>query len=135
MVPYSQRADLNLDEDRLKELTDSAQAVGVTSEELIARLAHRVQSDIDTALRGEYVVPFNPVPETIRWIHADLWREQLYLHRENMVVPPTVTMAADLARKALLELTEADGPVLDAPLTNQSGHQQDFYAVNRRRCP
>lgn len=91
MPYYSQREDLNYDEQRLVELTDSADAVGVPDEDLIERLGVEADTTIDGLLAGVYVTPVaTPFPAILKYIHADLWRMYLYKHRENMETPAEV---------------------------------------------
>ncbi len=100
-MSYAVEADLNLSDARLVELTDSADAVGEKDDALIARLLVEAEAEVDAALFDKYSVPFSTVPVVIKYITADIWRLNLYEHREVMEVPESVQASADQSRKKL----------------------------------
>jgi hypothetical protein len=91
---YSSEPDLNLDADRLIELTDTSAAPGVKNQALVDSLSLEAQDDVDEVLTGVWVVPFNntdnPVPAPIRRIHAARWRYLLFQHRDALNIPDSV---------------------------------------------
>jgi phage gp36-like protein len=96
-VAYSVEADLNLSEQRLVELTDSEDVVGVKDAVLIERLHVRATSKVDAALYGKYTTPVVPTLPILTQLEADLWRYYLYEHREVMDTPKVVQKAFDMA--------------------------------------
>src|SRR4051812_17901105 len=108
--PYSQRIDLNMDERRLIELTDSDAAPGVPDEALITRLGVDADDVIDGFCAGMYVVPFGPaVPPLIRLISRALRRMYLYEHRESIEMPVTVRDGGKWALDTLEKIATPDG--------------------------
>jgi phage gp36-like protein len=106
---YSSESDLNLDADRLSELTDTAGAQGVPNQTVLEQTSLDAQDAVDDRLQGTYVVPFTPpnIPPAIRRLHAKIWKRMLFEHRDSMQVPATVE--ADY-QKALLDLDDYASP-------------------------
>ena len=116
-MAYSQRADLNLSTERLVELTDSADAVGVVDEDLLDRLHVRATNKVNAAIYGKYTVDPDDVSEILVELQASLWRYYLYAHREVMEVPGTVREDYQAAL-AQLEKYRTGMEALDAGHTN-----------------
>lgn len=51
--------------------SSTVSASSLSDEQIDAEIA-RVESEIDTALNGAYIVPFDPVPQVIKYIARDL---------------------------------------------------------------
>lgn len=119
-MSYAVEADLNLSETRLIELTDSESAVGVKDAALIARLQAETDAFIDEHLFAKYAVPLNPVPVTIKYIAADIWKYRLYTHRETMQVPKTVQDNYNDAVARLREFGNGQAPLSAARVTADS---------------
>jgi phage gpG-like protein/phage gp36-like protein len=110
--PYSQRGDLNMDERRLIELTDSDAAPGVPDEALITKLGVDADDVIDGFCAGMYAVPFDPVPPLIRLISRALRRMYLYEHRESIEMPATVRDGGKWALDTLEKIATPDGDMV-----------------------
>jgi phage gp36-like protein len=110
---YSSESDLNLDADRLSELTDTAGAQGVPNQTVLEQTSLDAQDAVDDRLQGTYVVPFAPpnIPPAIRRLHAKIWKRMLFEHRDSMQVPATVE--ADY-QKALPTWTTTPAPATAA---------------------
>lgn len=105
---YSSESDLNLDADRLIELTDTSAAQGVKNQAVVDQASFDAQDAIDDRLLGTYVVPFTgTIPPAIRRLHAKIWKRMLFEHRDAMQVPSTVE--ADY-QKALADLDDYASP-------------------------
>jgi phage gp36-like protein len=98
---YAVRDDLNLDDRRLAELTDSASASGVVNEVLVTRALDDGQAIIDGTLRGKYSLPLDPLDREVVLWNAAISRYFLYRRRETMPMPKEV---ADDYAGALAEL-------------------------------
>jgi phage gp36-like protein len=110
--PYGQRSDLNLDEQRLAELTDDAGQADAPNETLITALAEQVDTYIDEALQGTYQTPLpDPTPAAIRYIRSDLLRYAIYQHRPEMEMPKQIDKDAIAARLRLREFAEGQAPL------------------------
>jgi phage gp36-like protein len=107
--PYSDRSDLNMDERRLIELTDSDAAPGVPDEAVITKTGVDSDDLIDGMVAGVYVIPFDVVPPIIRLISARLRRVYLYEHRESIDMPPTVRDGGKWALDTLKMIQTPDG--------------------------
>src|SRR5437762_948145 len=100
-MPYAVRGDLELTNQRLVELTDSAEAPGVINWDKVDRALARAATKIETPLRGKYVIPLNPVPDVARLWNVDIAKYLLYRNRETMEMPETVD---DDYKRALAEI-------------------------------
>jgi phage gp36-like protein len=109
---YSTQPDLNLDADRLIELTDTSAAPGVLNQTVVDNTSLQAQSIIDARLGGTYLVPFDAnsqaVPDAIRRLHAALWRYLLFEHRDALNIPPSEEDAYKQARSDLKDLASPD---------------------------
>lgn len=106
---YSSESDLNLDADRLIELTDNASAQGVKNQAVLDQTSFDAQDEVDDRLQGTYVVPFTVgnVPPAIRRLHAKVWKRMLFEHRDSLQVPATVEVDY---QKALADLDDYASP-------------------------
>lgn len=106
---YSSESDLNLDANRLIELTDNSGTQGVKNQAVMDQTSLDAQDEVDDRLQGTYVVPFTPgnVPPAVRRLHAKIWKRMLFEHRDSMAVPATVE--ADY-QKALTDLDDYASP-------------------------
>src|SRR5690242_14965753 len=86
---YSSESDLNLDPERIVELTEIPSAIGIKDQATLDATSLEAQDDIDEVLAGVYVVPFQAgqVPKPIRRIHAARWRYLLHEHRDTLNIP------------------------------------------------
>jgi len=86
---YSSESDLNLDPQRLIELTELPTAIGVKDQPTMDATSLEAQDDVDEMLAGVYVVPFTvgSVPAPIRRIHASRWRYLLFERRDTLSIP------------------------------------------------
>lgn len=105
---YSSQDDLNLDSQRLIELTEDESAVGVLVQSVLDNLSNDAQALIDGELYGEYLVPFvvDEVPVAIRYLHADIWRYLLFKRRDSLVIPASVAEDMKQARTDLRAFAE-----------------------------
>lgn len=100
-MAFSSTADLNLSEQRLIELTDSADAPGVLDETVVTAMHVRATAKVEAALYGKYSLSADDFPEILTQLEADLWRYYLYQHREVMETPKSVVRAHDMACELL----------------------------------
>lgn len=100
-MAFSSIADLNLSDQRLIELTDSADAPGVLDSTLLESLHLRATSKVEAALYGRYSLDADDFPAILTQLEADLWRFYLYQHREVMETPKSVQKAHDSACELL----------------------------------
>lgn len=96
-MAFSVEADLNLSDERLIELTDSADAPGVKDQDVINMLHLRATSKVEAAVYGKYALSDDDFPPILTQLEADLWRYYLYEHREVMETPAKVQKAYDAA--------------------------------------
>jgi phage gp36-like protein len=95
-VAYAQQGDLNIDADRLVELTDNASAPGVIDNVLLATLETQSETIVNAklagaAVAGGFVVPFTgTVPAIITFITASIWAYRLYRHRPEIATPQDI---------------------------------------------
>jgi phage gp36-like protein len=119
--PYGQRTDLNLDEQRLAELTDDTGQADTPNEALISSLGEQADTYIDEALQGTYVTPLaDPPPAAIRYIRSDLLRYAIYQHRPELEMPKQIDAAANAARQRLREFAEGAAPLAAARVAAQA---------------
>jgi phage gp36-like protein len=106
---YSSEADINLDDQRAIELTESAAALGQLNQSVLDQTSLDAQDEIDDRLGGTYAVPFpaGNVPPAIRRLHKKVWKRLLFERRDTLAVPPTVE--ADY-QKALADLEDYATP-------------------------
>ena len=110
--PYAVEADLNLDDRRLVELTDTEQATGVKDAALIARLLEEADALVDERLFARYQTPIPaPIPTTLKYIAADIARFLLFKHRDALNIPEAVQKAYDEAKKRLDEFGDGKVPL------------------------
>jgi phage gp36-like protein len=100
---YSSESDLNLDPNRIIELTELPSAIGQKDQATLDATSLEAQDDVDEMLAGVYVVPFTAgnVPGPIRRIHADRWRYLLFKRRDVMAIPDSVKDEWAAAEKKL----------------------------------
>lgn len=95
-MAYAQQSDLNIDADRLVELTDKATAPGVIDNVLLATLETQSETIVDAklagaAVAGGFVVPFvGTAPAIITFITASIWAYRLYRHRPEIATPQDI---------------------------------------------
>ncbi len=117
-MPYSQRSDLNLDERRIIELTDSEVAVGVADEDLIEREHYAASGIVDSHLYGRYATPvIGTIPPLLKRLEAALWRMGLYRHRENIETPRAVAEEHAWAMQMLGQIAAGEFPLPIAPVS------------------
>lgn len=114
---YSVEADLNLSEQRLIELTDSEESVGVKDSDLIDLLHTKATNKINAALYGKYTLDEDDFPPILTELESDLWRYYLYAHRETVEIPKTV-QDEYTAATALLERYRTGEELLAGAHTN-----------------
>lgn len=112
-MAFSSIADLNLSDQRLIELTDSADAPGVLDESVVVAMQVRATSKVEAALYGKYTLDPDDFPAILTQLEADLWKFYLYQHREVMETPKSVQKAYDAACE-LLELYRTGKELLAA---------------------
>lgn len=132
-MPYATLQDL-LDRfgDEVAQLTD-ASGLGVPDAPAVDRALAEAAEEIDSALRGRYVLPVMPVPDLLRRLACDLAREALF----TQMVPETVAERAKAARLLLSELA-AGRRRLDAPLAQAQlarGEELVMIRPGRRHWP
>ncbi len=117
-MAYAQRSDLNLDDKRLAELTDSAAAQGVIDYTLVDRALDDAAAYIDGILFARYVTPLQPIPPAVAvprivvlW-NRDIARYYLYQRRETLQIPESI--AGDHARavKQIQSAGEGDSDIV-----------------------
>ncbi|HLY95197.1 MAG TPA: DUF1320 domain-containing protein [Gaiellaceae bacterium] len=111
-MSYAARADLNLDDVRLAELTDSANAQGVVDVTLVQKALDDATAWIEDMLRGKYLVPLVPVPTVIRLACRDLARYFLYARRETMQMPDSILDDHMRAQKLVESIGREDSDVV-----------------------
>lgn len=108
-MAYAVVSDLNLDERRLVELTDTQAAPGQKDAALIARLELDAEAIVNGILGGLPDVPFTgAVPAIITFCTACIWKYRLYLHREVMDVPQAVKDDYQIAMDLLAKLAAGE---------------------------
>lgn len=119
-MPYSDEADLNLDDRRLVELTDTELAPGAKNTAVILREGWGANGEIDLKLRRLYIVPIAvAVPSEIRSLHADIWRYRIFKHRDAMNIPDQIAEGYKVAHKTLDMIADRK-ILLDIPKTAAS---------------
>lgn len=114
-MAYAVQADLNLDSQRLIELTDNAGAPGVIDTALLAQLEAEAEAIVDGFLGRKYVVPLSgTIPKLITVITAAIWKHRVYRHRPEMDVPPTEQREYENAMQMLEDLRKGE-MFLNAP--------------------
>jgi hypothetical protein len=115
-LAYAVEADLNLSNERLIELTDSAAVPGVIDAAVMARTETEAESIVNGLLSDIPGVPFVGTPPTIiTTITAWLWACRLYRHRETMDAPQSVKDDCAMAMEMLAKMAEAGSiPGLEA---------------------
>lgn len=68
---YATQADIPIDGRSLINLTDDA-GTGAVNVDVLNAAIGRADRTIDAYLRGQYIVPFDPVPPEVRSLSADL---------------------------------------------------------------
>lgn len=95
-MAYAQQSDLNIDAQRLIELTDNAGAPGVIDATLMATLEAQSETIVNAklagvAVAGGFVVPFpGTAPAIITFITASIWAYRIYRHRPEIEMPPDI---------------------------------------------
>lgn len=91
-MPYAVTADLNLSDQRLIELTDSAAVPGVLDEDVLDARLVEAKSMVDSLLAPAGMGPYadGDVPPIITVITAWIWAYRLYRHREVMEIPQSI---------------------------------------------
>lgn len=108
---YSSESDLNLDPNRIVELTEVPTAIGVKDQPTLDVTSLEAQDDVDDVLAGAYVVPFlvGQVPAQIRRIHAARWRYLLFFRRDTLSIPPEETAKWEAALRKLEDYARNEG--------------------------
>mgnify|MGYP000090082715 CR=1 FL=1 len=110
---YTVRLDLNIDEKRLVELTDSKAAPNVVDEDVVTALQEKADRIVD-GYCSKYLTPFAQPPELVRQWAVAIWRYKVYAHRPEMPVPPTIAKDYDDAIRELRDVRDGK-TILDAP--------------------
>lgn len=121
-MPYAVEADLNLDANRLIELTENPAAIGIKDAVLIAQLEAEAEGIVNAYLAGSVPgVPFTgTIPPVIKFITATIWARRIYRHREVMAVPANLSDDYLMAMQMLADI--AAGNLSLTPITpNLSG--------------
>ena len=100
-MAYIVRDDLNFDEQRLAELTDSPATQDVADEAVIQRAIDDATGWVDGHLEGRYVLPLNPVPRIVAVWCASAARYFLYRRRDSLQVPEVIIDDYRTAEKSL----------------------------------
>lgn len=109
MSYYAQSANLNIDANRLIELTDTPTNVGVADMVLVERLGTETDALIDGLLFGKYITPVPaPIPAILALIALDIWRFRVYSHRETMEVPGEIQREYDRSYSLLKDYARGD---------------------------
>lgn len=104
------RTDLNIDEKRLVELTDSDEAPGAVDEPLLERLRLRAIGIVEGHCT-DYVTPIADAPTLVADWCLMIWRYLIYSHRPEMTMPETVRLDYSDARKQLQAVLEQKLPL------------------------
>jgi phage gp36-like protein len=108
-MAYAVQNDLNIDADRLIELTDSAAAPNVVDTTLLARLLAQSEAIVNAQLGGTTTVPFTaPIPAIITFITAGIWAYRIYRHREVMDIPATIKDDYELAWSMMRQIVAGE---------------------------
>lgn len=110
-MAYGTRDDLNLDDVRLAELTDSDQQKGVVNWTRVDVARNDAAGMIDGKLGGIYVVPLQPVPRIVVLWERNIARYFLYQRRETMEMPDSIKEDYERALRDL-EAEAKDRPTL-----------------------
>lgn len=122
-MPYANSDDLNIDPQRLVELTDNADAPGVVDSALLARLELQSEAIVNAKLSGTVTVPFTgTIPAIITFITASIWAYRIYRHREVMDIPSPIKDDYEMAMEMLdqivageIEIDPADDNLVGVP--------------------
>lgn len=121
-MAYAVQADLNLDAQRLIELTDNSGAAGVLDSSLLGQLESEAESIVNALLSSALIaVPFTgTIPPLIKFITASLWAYRIYRHREVLDIPQTIKDDYALAWKLLQQIVAGEIR-FDTAVPNLSG--------------
>lgn len=107
-MPYAVEADLNLDANRLIELTEIPSALGVKDAATLARLEAESEAIVDGVIGGSVTLPFASPPRLITFVTACIWKYRLYVHREIMQMPGTVKADYEFAMSLLAKIVDGE---------------------------
>ncbi len=122
-MAYAAQADLNLSEQRLIELTDSADAPGEIDSTVLAAALTESVAIVDAILApagtGAYT---DDVPPLVTVCTAWIWAYRLYRHREVMEIPQSIKDDYERAFKMLGDMAagiigDGDGGVTEDATT------------------
>lgn len=110
MPTWPSRQQLNIDEKRLIELTDSQSAPNVVDEEIVETLRVEAVGLVESYCTT-YVIPFTSPPANVRRWAADVWRFLLYSRRPDLGIPEDVRADYQAAMRALEKVAAGTLPL------------------------
>lgn len=113
-MAYAEASDLNLSDQRLVELTDSADATGEVDTDLLALLLAESQAIVDGVIAGAVSVPFadGSVPPLITVVTSWIWAYRIYRHREVIEIPTAIKDDYERAMAMLEKIANGDIPLI-----------------------
>lgn len=128
-MAYAQQSDLNIDSQRIIELTDNASAPGVPDNALLATLEAQSEVIVNSMLAGaaaagRFTVPFPTLPSTppvITLITAFIWGARIYRHREIMELPPQIAADEKMAFDMIAQINAGELAIAPGVTPNLAG--------------
>ncbi len=127
-MAYAETGDLNLSDQRLIELTDSAAATGTLDQDILDACLAESQAIVDGILAPAVTsLPYadGDVPPLVTVCTGWIWAYRLYRHREVMEIPEAIKADYERAFQLLREMAagiigDGDGGVGDEDATTSS---------------
>ncbi len=119
-MKYCEEIDLNLDEDKLIELTASKDHVDVKDAALIERLLLEAGDRIDGELGGTYLTPAVTALGVLKYGAADVTRYLIYRHRPNTPMPDDVLKAYEKFMAQLRRWADPNGVPMPGGVKKQA---------------
>ncbi len=126
-MAYAETEDLNLSDQRLIELTDSAAAPGVLDQDILDRCLVESQAIVDAILAPAGVGNYadGSVPPLVVVCTSWIWAYRIHRHREAMEIPESIEKDYERALQMLADMAagiigDGDGGVGDEDAATSS---------------